>query len=153
MPVPKIKSRQEAALEFLAKISRDTNDIAQEVVPEVLAPVPFDIPKIPTWRSDDDITDARPSTRQRKSLAKTSNYSSEISISDPLIVYTFGGTLSMFSLLTSRELKVRKLKISKKSPLNPYLEKIGLATAIDTLKKKRTAESYANLLEPRGTLL
>jgi hypothetical protein len=80
-----------------------------------------------------------------------------------MVVYTFpGGPVSLFSVISIKSGKRKSKRNTVKTPIqpliNPYLEKWGLATAIDAVKRKKVflylfqAESFSMCLEPVGSL-
>jgi hypothetical protein len=107
--------RQEAAISFLSRIATNTNQIQ-------------------SFQSFEELG-------KRKSVKTMSSISVD-SIHDPLVVYTFQGMMSLFTLSTNTAQK--RVKNRKKT----IQERMGFT--IDQMKRK--AESYQNLLEPSGVL-
>jgi hypothetical protein len=106
--------RQQAAISFLSRIASNTSQIQ-------------------SFRSFEDL-------EKRKSFKTISTVSLD-SLNDPLVVYTFHGMVSLFTISTNTAQK--RLKSRK-----TISERMGFT--IDQMKRK--TESYQNCLEPSGVL-
>ncbi|KAJ3254623.1 CDK5 and ABL1 enzyme substrate 1 [Boothiomyces macroporosus] len=80
---------------------------------------------------------------------------SEFKLSETTKEESDKGPVTLFSMIPLKDVKLRKVKKNPgKSHLGPYLGMMGLASAmsaIDAVKRKK-AESFANYLEPSGSL-